>query len=168
MPKTFARLTIACLTLLAIATPVLADSLPDYTPDANATRSEVPDAYKWSLDALYASPDAWEAEIVTLRKRLPELVAFKGKLANPADLVGLASVIRSRGQEEVLAETLERGALLCRPIGHDRGRLGDQPPTHAGNRGLHDSRLLSRDRGQVIAQLVRVLELDLGDAGDGG
>ena len=86
MFQTFARPLVVALTLLALATPVLADSLPDYTPDANAARSEVPDAYKWSLDALYASPDAWATEMATLREHLPELQAYKGKLTNPADL----------------------------------------------------------------------------------
>jgi len=86
MSQTCARLIVGSLILLAFAVPALADSLPDYTPDANATRGDVPEAYKWSLTALYDSPEAWEAEVAELAKRIPDLDHFQGKLTTPTHL----------------------------------------------------------------------------------
>ena len=71
------------LLALLVAAPVLAATLPAYTPDANADRSAVPDVYKWSLAQLYPSVDAWEKEMTTLAGEIPQLAAFQGKLANP-------------------------------------------------------------------------------------
>jgi len=86
MSKIFVRLSVVALLLLAMVVPVLADTLPDYTPDANADRADVPAVYKWNLDALYAGPEAWEAEIADLDQGIPELAAYEGKLADPVAL----------------------------------------------------------------------------------
>jgi oligoendopeptidase F len=66
--------------LAAFGLPVLGADLPDYTPDANADRSAVPDVYKWNLGQLYDSPEAWEKEMAALAAELPGLAAFQGKL----------------------------------------------------------------------------------------
>ncbi len=86
MSKIFARLFTAGVLLLALLQPAIAADLPDYTPDANADRSEVPEAYKWSLAALYESVAAWNEDIDGLNEHIPQLASFKGKLGNPADL----------------------------------------------------------------------------------
>ena len=39
----------ALLGLFVLTAPTRASDLPDYTPNANDTRDQVPDAYKWSL-----------------------------------------------------------------------------------------------------------------------
>ncbi len=39
-------------------------NLPDFQPDANMARSDIPAVYKWNLDPLSSSVDAWNAEIV--------------------------------------------------------------------------------------------------------
>ena len=63
--------------LLTIALPAVTaeagSNLPDYEPDANDSRDQVPNEYKWSLDQLFSSPEAWEAEIVKLREDIPGL-----------------------------------------------------------------------------------------------
>jgi len=76
----------ALLGLFVFSAPVQAGDLPDYEPDANATRAQVPDAYKWSLTPLFASDAAWEDEVAKLEKEIPGLAAYKGKLSNPESL----------------------------------------------------------------------------------
>ena len=88
MSRTFVSALAVALLLVAAPAPLFAADLPAYTPDANADRADVPDAYKWDLTALYPSVDAWEEEIAGLDARLPELAAFKGHLADPARLKG--------------------------------------------------------------------------------
>ena len=63
-----------------------AANLPAYTPDANADRNEVPDFYKWSLQQLFRSDEAWEAEMARLDAEIPGLEAYKGKLDDPQQL----------------------------------------------------------------------------------
>ncbi len=82
-PLRFFLLVLICA---AVTLPALAADLPDYTPDANASRSDVPDAYKWNLDPLSDSPAAWEFELEKLRAEIPDLVAYQGKLSDPAAL----------------------------------------------------------------------------------
>ena len=43
-------------------------------------RSEIDDRYKWDLSSMYASPDAWEADVKAFDRVLPKISAFKGKL----------------------------------------------------------------------------------------
>jgi oligoendopeptidase F len=75
--------------IVAILLPILAwpisafAGLPNYDPDANHTRDQVPDDYKWSLDQLFVSTDAWDAEIVNLQAAIPELAAYQGRLTDP-------------------------------------------------------------------------------------
>ena len=101
MFQTCARLVVGSLILLTFAVPALADSLPDYTPDANATRGEVPDAYKWSLAALYDSPEAWEAEVA-------ELADFDWE--DPADYDFAAAGRGGGGARPLLASARRRSA----------------------------------------------------------
>lgn len=43
-------------------------------------RSEIDDEYKWDLSSMYASTEAWEADVIKFESRLAELDSFKGKL----------------------------------------------------------------------------------------
>ncbi len=76
---------LALITLMCAAT-LTAAGLPDYTPDANTDRSEVPDVYKWNLAPLYKSTEAWEKEMTELADDLDQLMAFQGKLENPKSM----------------------------------------------------------------------------------
>ncbi|MCP4572519.1 MAG: oligoendopeptidase F [bacterium] len=84
MLRRFAVLLVLAAMCSATATP--AADLPDYTPDANHTRDQVPDAYKWSLKQLFADDAAWEAELTAISAALPQLAAFQGTLHEPASL----------------------------------------------------------------------------------
>jgi oligoendopeptidase F len=74
----------AVITLLIFTLPALAGDLPDYTPDSNHGRDQVPDAYKWNLGPLFESEAAWESEIKKLQGEIPGLAEYKGKLTDPA------------------------------------------------------------------------------------
>jgi len=69
-----------------VAGAAVAADLPDYTPDANADRADVPDAYKWDLTPLFETDQAWEKELNALRKEIGGLAAFQGQLTDPAAL----------------------------------------------------------------------------------
>ncbi len=71
---------------LPVGTACADSNRPDYQPDANHNRSEVPDAFKWNLGQLYPSVEAWEAEIINLKKEIPGLGAFQGKLTDPKSM----------------------------------------------------------------------------------
>jgi oligoendopeptidase F len=81
--------------LLALAIPLfclstedaMADELPAYTPDSNADRAEVPDAYKWDLGKLFADDDAWEAAATELVTEIDGLNAYQGRLADGPTLL---------------------------------------------------------------------------------
>jgi len=80
------RLNLIPLTLVLLLGSAKAAELPDYTPDANAPRSEVPDAYKWNLVQLFATPESWEEELNVLRVEIGGLSAYQGQLTDPAAL----------------------------------------------------------------------------------
>jgi oligoendopeptidase F len=72
------------LILLPASGPAV--DLPDYTPDANANRSDVPDAYKWNLTPLFATPESWVEELDALRVEMGGLSSYQGRLTDPAAL----------------------------------------------------------------------------------
>ncbi len=73
------------IVLLAVAVGQAAE-LPAYTPDANADRQQVPDAYKWDLTPLFVDDAAWQRELDDIAAALPQLVAYRGRLTDPATL----------------------------------------------------------------------------------
>jgi hypothetical protein len=68
---------------------------------------------------------------------------------------------------ELIAQRPDRRADRLRSLADDLGRLGTERPDDRPHPRLQDARLLPRDRRLGRAELVRVLELDAGDAGDG-
>jgi oligoendopeptidase F len=80
------RILVAVTMLALVATAATAADLPAYTPDANHSRDQVPDAYKWSLAQLYTDDAAWEQELVALTAEIPGLADYEGKLQDPAAL----------------------------------------------------------------------------------
>ena len=65
-------------------------------------RSEIPPAYTWNLESIYPSDDDWEREAQSLQRRLPELEALKGTLAQGGQ--ALLTVLRKR--DELFEEAL--------------------------------------------------------------
>jgi len=56
---------------------------------ANATkelpkRSEIPEERKWKLEDIFATDDDWEKELESLKKDLPSIEKFQGKIADSA------------------------------------------------------------------------------------
>jgi oligoendopeptidase F len=45
-------------------------------------RADIPAKYKWDLSSMYASTEAWEADIEKLQAMTPEIVKFKGHLGD--------------------------------------------------------------------------------------
>lgn len=82
---------LVCAAMLTSAAASAAD-LPPYKPDANATRAQVPDAYKWNLTQLFADDAAWEAEIKAVRVGLPALKNHAGTLRMPSAMVSCLSL----------------------------------------------------------------------------
>lgn len=48
-------------------------------------RRDVPPKWRWRLEDIYASEDAWEEDYKAVKSRLPDIEAFQGKLAEGAD-----------------------------------------------------------------------------------
>ena len=71
-----------CFSLLYAVTAgaTQTEQLPPWTPDANVARSEIPDVYKWQLEALVPSDEAWEEQAGRARKMLEELKTGESRL----------------------------------------------------------------------------------------
>lgn len=80
------RNSLLAVVLIVLAMPVFAAGLPDYEPDANHTRDQVPDAYKWDLGKLFESTADWEAGLAAVDAEIPKLDAFRGRLDEPKAL----------------------------------------------------------------------------------
>lgn len=78
--------TLVLLWLLVVALPASAGDLPSYVPNANHSRDQVPDAYKWDLGPLFPSDAECDQAMEQLRGRIPELASYQGKLSDPAAL----------------------------------------------------------------------------------
>jgi len=48
-------------------------------------RREVPEDRTWKLEDIFATDDSWEEELSKLKKDIPEITSFKGKLAESAE-----------------------------------------------------------------------------------
>ena len=71
---------------LLLASPAAGGAPPRFVPDANLERARVPDAFKWNLAPLFPSDAAFEEGLRRLAEERRALVAFQGKLGDPATL----------------------------------------------------------------------------------
>jgi oligoendopeptidase F len=63
-------------------------------------RSEIPDKYKWDLSAMYASDEAWEADVKFIEDKIPELQTYKGKISqSPDDLLKFYQLAEEIGKK---------------------------------------------------------------------
>ena len=67
------------LALAALAIPMLVSTA---IADEPKERSEVPAQYKWDLSSMYATREAWDADREKFEAMLPEILEFKGHLAD--------------------------------------------------------------------------------------
>lgn len=86
--------TLAAASAVAVLAPACATAgaaaekapAAGFQPDANMARADVPDGYKWKLAPLFASDDAFDAELTALADARAKLRGFAGTLAEPARL----------------------------------------------------------------------------------
>ena len=83
MLRKMSRVFVLIVILLGAFCVQAGQDLPDYKPDANSDRADVPDVYKWNLTQLYKSDAAWEKEMADLAAAIPQLASFQGKLGDP-------------------------------------------------------------------------------------
>lgn len=55
-----------------------------YEPKGDASRTDIPEEYKWRLTHLYADLDAWERAFEEVSSKLPNVAECKGKLSEDA------------------------------------------------------------------------------------
>lgn len=67
----------SCLMLICLLT---AGAALAHTPDAAAPRSSIPTDYQWRWDHIFATPEAWEAELAAFDQDIPTLQEFQGRL----------------------------------------------------------------------------------------
>jgi len=48
-------------------------------------RSQIPDKYKWNLTDMYATDEAWQADVAAIDSMIPSLKGFEGKISQSAD-----------------------------------------------------------------------------------
>jgi len=70
--------------LLAFFFVMMLSVQPGFSADADKTRDNIADKYKWNLKDLYPSVEAWKSAKSNLEKRLDKLGSFKGTLGNSA------------------------------------------------------------------------------------
>ena len=47
-------------------------------------RNEIPDRFKWKLEDIYPDDSKWEEDFASVKKRLPEITAYAGRLGGSA------------------------------------------------------------------------------------
>lgn len=72
--------------LAALAEPNQ-EGYPSVTTNELRTRDQIDARYKWNQESLFASDDAWEAELASLGEALPAVSAFAGRLDTGPDLL---------------------------------------------------------------------------------
>jgi oligoendopeptidase F len=75
------------------------------------TRDEIPQVYTWDAASVFASDAAWEGEILAIQERLPQIEAFRGKLAQ--DPATLADYLATAEQIQQSAGKVNVYATLC-------------------------------------------------------
>jgi len=71
-------ITVAILSIAVFAGPL--DNLPSFKPDANMSRSEVPDVFKWKLKDLCESDAKWDQDIKECQTYLQSIKDYHEKL----------------------------------------------------------------------------------------
>lgn len=63
-------------------------------PQTVRKRSEVPEQYRWRLEDIYATDEAWEEDFAKVQSALPRIGEYKGKLADsPATLAACLDLL---------------------------------------------------------------------------
>ncbi len=100
MSHLFKNLRVALLLLPALAAGLAAAEEKLFYE----SRAEVPLEYRWDLEAIFPTAEAWEAAYAAVDARIPELAALKGTLGGSADSFVAAVELRyaiTRAAEDV-------------------------------------------------------------------
>jgi oligoendopeptidase F len=65
--------------ILSVATGAFAQS------EELKERSQIPEKYTWNLKDMYASDDAWQADVTAIENMIPTLKGFEGKISKSPD-----------------------------------------------------------------------------------
>lgn len=76
----------------------------DFKNEAIRERSEIPQKFKWNLEAMYESDEAWEADFARLPSLVDELRTYRGRLTASAG--NLLSALKLQDQLGILADNL--------------------------------------------------------------
>jgi oligoendopeptidase F len=81
-------------------------------------RSDIAEKYKWNLEEIYPSIEAWETSFASMAPRLEALASFAGKVSSSAD--ALLSFLH---EEESLSKELERLYVYANMKSHEDLRV---------------------------------------------
>ena len=66
------------------------------------TREEIAPEYKWAIEDLYRDDDQWREDYEELKKRIPKMAEFQGRLGESAQTLLLKQ--RTRDEQNMLAQ----------------------------------------------------------------
>jgi oligoendopeptidase F len=119
-------------------------------------RSEIPTEETWKLEAIFSSDEEWEKEYQEIKKLIPEIKKFEGKLGESAD-----TLFRALQNQDKLLERI--GKLYA--YSHMRY---DQDTTNSFYQGLDDrmKNLYSQAASQLAYIVPELLSIDEGKITD--
>jgi oligoendopeptidase F len=81
-------------------------------------RSETPEKYKWNLEDIYPSPEAWEAAFAALSPRIGALASFGGRLGESAE-----TLLEYMREDEAVSKELGRLHVYANMKSHEDLRV---------------------------------------------
>jgi len=69
---------VVILSIAVLAGPL--DNLPSFKPDANMSRADIPDIFKWNLTDICESNEKWDEDIKKCQRELKSIAKFHSKL----------------------------------------------------------------------------------------
>lgn len=130
------------------------DGLPAYTPDAEASRSTIPDVYRWDLTPLCESSEVWSQEIERAGADLERLARMSGSLDTFAGLLAALELYYDL-DERIYRLTLWAG-LSRDTATTDATAIGRHQRALALTSGLMDQ--APHLRGAILARTQEELE----------
>ncbi|MDR1378425.1 MAG: oligoendopeptidase F [Synergistaceae bacterium] len=147
---------------------------PCLSPSTTSTQGKVPERaeidakYKWNLEDIYPSIEAWEAAFASLSPRLDALVAFEGKATSSAE--ALLSFLR---EEEAVAKELGQLYVYANMKSHEdlrvtryqelTGKIENLSMRHGTATSFFRPEVLAMPEGQLARFLAEKEELKLYD-----
>jgi oligoendopeptidase F len=112
-------------------------------------RGDIPTEYTWNLESIFPSNDDWERDFQALQRRLPELEALKGTLAQSGQ--ALLAVLRKRDE---LYKQLERLYVYA-------SMRKDEDTTNSMYQGMADRAMQLYVQASTVASYIEPEILDL-------